>query len=420
MSWENEVKEDISFTTPSGNFFFAHWRRDARSQEKKLGILSVPKSDGDIVQDLGVKSTLWPLTIYFQGPFHHFFANRFMQAFKERGQWEVVHPVEGNLILQPIKFQENIDSIEENVTEFETEWIEPANIERLVSPDELATSILSTIQVLIEDSATLLNQVRSDAYALINSTINQMNSIGGAMNTIIQELAATDAILSESYNAAKASFNTALANYGIGSDTDDIAEAQTDMATIPTESSDDYSSRFDSYKRLTEDIYGNVPDLITEEDFNKMKCIDFGVSISLMAIARIIATSVFNSRSEVITAIENITDILNNSINAIEDIQENFSVLKVEKQYYSITTTYTSLINTFTLCFQYLIQQFYNLKVEKTIKLKNDRSPIEITVTEYGSMGPDDSNYDLFLESNELTANEILLLKAGREVVIYV
>ncbi|KPK95636.1 hypothetical protein AMJ80_04490 [bacterium SM23_31] len=420
MSWANEVKDEIELKSPDGNVFNAKWRKDSRTSEKKLGIFSIPKFDGDIVQDMGIKSTLYPLTIYFDGMFHHFFANRFQQALKERGQWEVVHPVEGALILQPVRFTENIDTVDENVTEFQTEWIEPANVERLISPDELASSILSTALILIEDCAAILKQVRAESYALINATITILNRIGGAMNSIIQELTATNALLYESYQDAKAAFNSALANYGIGDDTDDIAESQTNMATIPTEVSNDFSTRYSYYERLSETIFEFVPDTITDEDYNTIVGLEFGVTLSLLAVAEIIATSEFNSRSEVISAIENLTTILNNSIATVEEIQDNFSGLRIDQQYYSNTQTYTTLINLYTLCFRFLIQQFFDLKVEKKIILKNSRSPLEITVTEYGSLGLNDENYDLFLESNELTGNEILLLPIGKEVVIYV
>jgi hypothetical protein len=40
-------------------------------------------------------------------------------------------------------------------------------------------------------------------------------------------------------------------------------------------------------------------------------------------------------------------------------------------------------------------------------------------VTEYGSLGDADANYDLFVRSNNLSGNDILLIPAGREVVIY-
>lgn len=420
MSWANEVKDEIVLKSPDGNEFTAKWRSDPRTSEKKLGIFNIPKFDGDIVQDMGVKSTIYPLTIYFDGMFHHFFANRFQQALKERGQWEVIHPVEGALILQPIKFTENIDSVEENVTEFQTEWIEPANIERLISPEEFASSILSTIQTLAEDITAILGQLRADFYDLVNSTVSIMNSIGGFMDNIIQELTATKAIIYESYQDANAAFNSALSNYGIGSDPDEIATTQIEKAMIPVDVSTDFPVRYSYYERLSESIFELIPDTTTEEDYNKIIGLEFGVSLSLMAIAKITATSEYKSRPEIINAIEKLTSIFNNTITEIETVQENYSDLRIEQQYFSNTKTYTTLTKVYTLCYQYLISQFFNLKVEKIIKLKKARSPLEITVTEYREIGLNDYYYDLFLNSNELTGNEILLLPKDKEVKIYV
>ena len=88
----------------------------------------------------------------------------------------------------------------------------------------------------------------------------------------------------------------------------------------------------------------------------------------------------------------------------------------IDKQYFGNSQAYTSLVNTYTLVMQYLLSQFFNLATEKRFTIKNKRSPLGVTVTEYGSA----DFYDLFIESNELTADEILILNVGREVVIYV
>lgn len=93
--------------------------------------------------------------------------------------------------------------------------------------------------------------------------------------------------------------------------------------------------------------------------------------------------------------------------------------MDIDKQYIANSLNYTSLQNTFSLTMQYLLSQFFNLKTEKRFTLKNPRSPLEITVTEYGDLGENESNYQLFLDSNQLTGNEVLILPAGKEVVIY-
>lgn len=89
--------------------------------------------------------------------------------------------------------------------------------------------------------------------------------------------------------------------------------------------------------------------------------------------------------------------------------------MDIDKQYIANSQNYTSLVNVYTLTMQYLLSQFFNLATEKRFTIKNKRSPLEICVTEYGTI----DNYDLFIESNELSGDEILLLNPGKEVVIY-
>ncbi len=56
----------------------------------------------------------------------------------------------------------------------------------------------------------------------------------------------------------------------------------------------------------------------------------------------------------------------------------------------------------------------------KRFTLSRPRAPIEITISEYGELGPEDSYLDLFIASNHLRSDEVILLPAGREVVVYV
>jgi hypothetical protein len=57
--------------------------------------------------------------------------------------------------------------------------------------------------------------------------------------------------------------------------------------------------------------------------------------------------------------------------------------------------------------------------VEKRFKLSLPRAPIEIVITEYGSLGENDAYLDEFISANDLSSYEILMLPAGREVVTY-
>jgi len=450
VSWQNETRDVIVFKSPSARkkgessltddlkaglnkynplggaqsgTFECLWRNNKRSFERKLGQFDPPKFKGTIVQDLEPKSTLWPLTVYFDGINHQRdAANFYDELFKESGDWEVVHPVHGTLILHLISAEESTDPVESgNYTQFDTQWIEPANAERVVSLEETLLGTLAKIMNVAEDCMTMLTQLRTDIFSNITAALGTFNKISGFMSRTISGICATVTMARNAFDDAKATFNGALSAFDYSDpDTTDMSAAMTNMSLAPLDGSTDYQTRSSAYSALADEIFTLAPATTTEEDHNKVVVIEFGATLTLMAAAQIAATSQYQSRSEVIAAIDGAAAFFNSVVARIEAIQDMYSELDIERQYFSQTATYTNLIQLYTLVFQYLLAQFYNLKTEKRFRLKKARSPLEIAVTEYQPNIEDiDYYHDLFIRSNNLHGNDILILPAGREVIIY-
>jgi prophage DNA circulation protein len=426
MSWANATRDQILFTSPNYNIFSAKWKNNERSGEKKLGIFDPPKFEGSIVQDMGSKSTSWPLTVYFEGLNHYAEANRFWDALeKERGQWEVVHPTKGKLILQLVTYKESINPVDDgNFTTFETTWLQPANIERIMSSDELIVETLLAAMNAISDSVTQFKQLRADLYSAVQSLCNMLNAVAGLANSTMSELTASNVIVNDSWSESKSSLSSAINAFKADpSDPDKqeaVANASVDNITIPLEVSTDYDSRISRYSDLADKMTLIMPTAIDTDDYNKSIAMELTISAVIISISRIIVTSNFTTRTQIITAIEKYTAIFNKTINALESVQSLFDNLDIDVQYFSQSTAYGSLQILFSTTMNYLLSQFFNLKSEKRFTIKTPRSPIEVTVTEYGSLGENDINLDLFINSNNLNKDEILLLPIGREVVVYV
>ncbi len=421
MSWFNELRDEVKLTSPDGGIFYAKWRKNDRSFQKKLGIFSPPKFKGDIVQDLNVTSDMYPLNIFFDGPFHNADADDFFKACKQTGQWEVVHPVHGPLILQLVDCKEINNPVDAGgYTEFETHWIEPANLERMISPQEMVSGIINSALNAIDDAQLILQQLKTDAYSLVQSSLNIFNKITGAMDKVLKEMTSIESLAKDSYDAARASLNGFLAAYGIADpDPADIGEALTNLAIASVNSSDDFNTRQTAMTSFIDEIFLAVPQTTTEDDFNKVTGIEFAVSIALIMIAQIVATSKFASRADVVSAMESIIDIFNSVVAQIDASQDAFSGKDIDFQYFSQIPTYTALINLYSTTMAYLVSQFYNLHTERRFTLKKKTSPLALTVQEYGDLGENDANYNLFLESNHLHGRDMLLIPENTEVVIY-
>ncbi len=421
MTWESSTREQVLFVSPELNVFSALWKNNERSLEKKLGVFDPPKFKGSIVQDMDVKSVSYPLTVYFDGLNHQKDADKFFKACQnEKGQWEVTHPTKGQLILQLVSVREIIDPTETgSYTVFETQWLEPANIDRLISAPELGALVLLEILDAISDGIAQLQQLRSDLYAAVQGALNMINKVAGLANSIMSELAATQNLINDAWNEAKNTLTNLQTVFKSDPASEEIqnkiGQALVDVVSIPLEANDNYDTRIDYYDELANALYSEAPTGKNEEDYNKALFFEISMIAILISGARIIVTSNFKTRSEIISAIEKVQELWNDIIASIDGIQENFENVNIDKQYFGNSQAYTSLVNTYTLTMQYLLSQFFNLATEKRFIIKNRRSPLEVCVTEYGSI----DYYDLFIESNELSGDEILLLNPGREVVIY-
>lgn len=421
MSWLSDTRDEIKFISPEGNTFLAYWKNNDRSFEKKLGQFDPPGFKGTIIQDLASKSWQYPLTVFFEGIDHNKRAEKFAKSlYEEKGSWEITHPTKGVLNLQLINCKEIINPITDgNISTFETSWLEPAVIDLTISAQELTTSVLLQIINVIEDSITTLKQLRSDLYSAIQSAINVMTKISGFTKIFLSEMAATDKIVNQEWQAAQNSFLNILTLFQNNATDEEIqtelVNLLIDIISIPLEANSDYSSRNSIYVEILDEFLTLAPEGASAEDYNKIIFLEMGIVGILISICRIIVTSTFKTRSEIISAIDNLTNIFNDAINALETVQDNFIFNNIDGQYFSESKNYTALQNTFALTMRYLLTQFFNLKIERRFFLKKARSPIEITITEYGDI----DSYDLFLSSNNLSGNNILLLQSGHEVVIY-
>jgi len=186
MSFLDRLRPSIQLTSPGGSEFTALWQGNTRSIEKKLGIFQYPKVRGAIVQDLDVGPVRYPLTIFFQGEDHDLESNRFLDACKENGRWQVVHPVHGQLELQLVSATEQALPVESgNLTQFDTVWLEPIREAQLASPAQLKSSVANQINVANGSSADqLLANVSQD-------TAGQVSAFQGAVNNVIAVVEST-------------------------------------------------------------------------------------------------------------------------------------------------------------------------------------------------------------------------------------
>lgn len=420
MSWLDRLKGSITLTSPDGATFIAKWFGDIRTANKQLGIFNYPKVDKQIVQDLGIAGIPYPLTIAFDGPDNDLESTRFFEALKARGLWLIDHPTKGRLFLQPVSFKETIEPIESgSITIFQTQWLDVALPESVISVEQLS-ALVETQQTAVEIAS--LDQLVSIADQMTIENIQTIKSTTEKSLDIYEQTIKPLADLSETVSAKVEAIRRSI--------DDTLSVSPIDLTVL--------GGQIQALVRAPAVITGDVLEILQFYQNFIDKVLDIPVNVAtrternIVAIMEIFsisaneASNLISVRSKPITraaAISSLIVISDQFIqitDALDVIQETYIDLLIENQYFSQSLSFveSSIMSAQTGAF--LLSISFDLAIEKRFMLKEDRAPIEITITEYGVLGENDANFDLFIDTNALKGDQILMLPAGFEVVVYV
>lgn len=420
MSWRDRLRESIKFTSPEGNIFEALWQGNPRSMEKKLGIFQFPKVKGSKIQDLDIGSARYPLTIFFNGEDNDKEADRFFNACRERGAWEVVHPVRGALSLQLISVSEAIAPVESgNVTQIDTEWIEPLEDSAVPSLFQLRSTISNQIDELNSTTSDqLFSNVIQETAAETTTFEATVNGIVSSVDQFLAPAFELSGEVSSQISSIKRGITALLS--AVPLDVISLAGQIQSLIQLPALAVADVNARIDVYENFINAVLGISPDSDESKNINVVAVQELALTSALAAIAFVSSTGELSSRLQSIELVEINTNLFANITDTLDATQLLFENKFIDEQYFSQSESFADLSLLTAQTIAYLLRSAFDLSIEKRFVLEKMRAPIEITIAEYGDLGEDDSNFDLFIESNGLKNNDILILPAGREVVVYV
>jgi len=417
-NWRERVANSIRLTSPDGNNFSAGWVKGPRSMDKKVGIFTFPKVRGNPTQDMEVDSSRYDFTIYFSGKDNDLEANRFYAACRETGRWGVFHPVHGFLELQLLTVTEMDDPVDSgNITEINTSWIEPIDDVTLKTGRELAGIIDSGVNDLnISAAQQYANTLRAGTETLRN-TIKKATEINAKL---------VDKVLGPLFSTVDAIDNTMWAIQTGIQDTLDTAIGQPlllaaqvqQLTQYPVLASNDVISRLNYYGTLADQVFDSLTTGDKDTDLNLLATSELSLTATLGAMAQIVTTGTLETRAQGVEVATGLADFFDRVVAELETAQERFADKDIDDQYFSQSQAFADAANLTGNAIRYILLTAFDLRVERRFRLDRARPPIWIAFKEY-STGDLDSNFDLFVKTNGLKAEELLMLQSGREVVIY-
>jgi hypothetical protein len=421
MSYRDRLRPNITLTSPDGNVFEALWRGSDRAQEKKLGIFNFPKVDGSIVQDLGVSSATYPMTIIFEGSDNDLESDRFFESLKESGVWQVVHPVHGLKMLQPLSFTPADQPVTSgNVTEIDTEWIEPIQLDAAPSAPELQAATAAQIKEVNSVSSDQFDQSTfTDTAAENGASKSAIESIVASVESHLEVLSDQSATIRAEMEAIKRDINEVLAVIPL--DAISLAGQIQELIQLPARAVEDVQARLDAYEAFADEISLSLtPEASRTEDYNTVAAQELALTAVFGAVADISTTGDLISRPQAVQAIGANLELFSDATDTLDTTQEAFEDEFIDVQYFSQSQSYPDSSKLIALTVAYLLRSSFDLKAEKRFVLTRARNFVIVAIEEYGELGEDDSNLDLFIDSNRLEGDEYMIISKGRELVVYV
>lgn len=419
--YRDRLRPGITLTSPSGAVFNALWSGDERAQAKKLGVFNFPRVDGSVVQDLGVASATYPLTISFSGADHDLEADRFFTALSERGVWDVVHPVMGLKRLQPMSFTPADAPISSaSITTIATEWIEPLEPAAVASTPELQAGVAAQVEVVNETGSDQLDTSTFQAAAAEVAEFRAaVLDVVANVELYLEGIASASAAITAEINSIKRDVDAVLAVVPL----DMIAVAGQIQALIqlPARAIADTAARLDAYKNMADGLtFSLTPETPGTPAYNRVAVQEVALTATFGAVASVASTGTLLSRTEAVVVIEATLALFRDATDALDASQTLFEGQALDVQYFSQSQSYGDSALLIAQTVAYLLRASFDLKVEKRFVLTAPANPLRIAIREYGEPGDGDSNIEFFYDTNNIEDDEFLLMQAGRELVVYV
>lgn len=409
MTWRDRLQDQLLLTSPAGVEYQALWRGDQREAEKQLGVFKYPGLKGVRVQDNEIGGSRYELNFWFEGFDNDLVATSFFKACAERGLWTIEHPTLGVYRLQLIFVRENIQPVESgNVTAFTTSWIEPVDGGFIRSTTQLAAEVRQRVFVMQEAATNqYADVVRPGKVASFRAAVDSaVETVTNTLKPLTQTVAEINAgIQSVHRGITTAIVDPALSVIALA------GQIQT-LTVLPAQSVESIATRLDFYTSLIAEISGLVPDKVDEAGLNDLANQEVVAVSALAAAAEIAIDGEPSTREEALAYLETVNDLFGTLTDNLDAAQTLYADSIIDVQYFSQSMTYNEAVLVVQAVSELLLRRLFDLSVARRFTLERHRAPVEIAITE----GVD---LDLFISSNNLTGEDILLLPPGREVVIY-
>lgn len=433
----------VVWTSPKGTVFNLKTLESGYKRKHVGTIKENPKTkksttkqitdSNDTFNDLGMAGRDMTLDFLFIGENHFSESNKFENALCEKGQSRLILPHKGEFTVNVLDFSvknghvENINSSVVSVNFHETA---KTNYPQSSSSGkkEIKAEATKTNAIVAQNLSDTVSEVKADSsrmqkfMAAYSKMMNNVSSALSVANNASLSSIMTDVmgqnVMSNAFTMTSqlqivmsktAALSSKIKNAGSGFSLSSFAGSMTGMSSVLGPWQTLISSLITSSK--PESLSG-----LNKSDIDNFLINDTAATSALSALCENTVKIDFETRKEAVEIAKGLADL---ETTWTEFIEEQTSKIENLSDAIIRDSGLTELVA--AACGE-ILNQSYELKIEKTVVLSEDKTVIELVYENYPDLfeeNPDDTiNY--FIRTNDLQDDEFFLIKRGSEVKIYV
>ncbi len=418
MSTEERLQSRGRFTGGAGSGPFDFIYEDLSTEIDKRGTpWDFPRVDGTYIQEERPSGRTFPLLCIFSGPDCDLEAKRFERALLEPGVGSLEHPLDGKFDVVALGKIRRTDAVKSALNQSTVE----VTLWHTIMPGpsisvDLAIVVRQSIeQFNLRGPRQFKNRMKLDTVTSVSREIGAFRaglaSVTRATRAIAAQQSTVARAMSNSQNTINSTINTLVSRPAA------LAFSAVQLAQMPGYIATRAADRVLAYGDMLAGIFSmsnvNRPNASSFPQIPLEQNDFFNADLFAMsAVSGSVVTSIssdYATRQEAVRIAAAIAAQYDTLVAWRDSRITELGIVDDGDGFQAIQNCAFSSI-------RYLIDLSFSLAPERTLVLDRDRNLLELCAELYGQV---DERLDFFIQTNNLTGSEILVLPAGREVVFY-
>lgn len=409
MSWKDDI----------GNDFIIQTGDDVRYSVFANKYSKTVSWNNDVFSFIGVKGQLgkkeeqlarqFPLEFYFQGEDHLETSKRFENSLNNKNPCLISHPLYGNIICHIFSVTFSNSDNELNVTKITGTAIETLTEGGLLETNPVSVIYLAQKNILDNAPEEITGSIVTVGDGVqIKSNLEASKKVGLTIITIPDEANAYTNVFNEAINAVNVITATPV-----------LAMAQVgNFISMPATFTSLVSDRLTFLEYQFEKFLATVTGFVVNPSKKRLFEIQAATCISAMCIAAITPTgSEYKRTKDVLNIANRLSNNFNNFITTLDNLQ--VSQGGINEYFIFSAEIFFNLSNCVQTTLSNLILIALNGTQERFVYTSEDSNAIILAHKYYGGDN-DDVNLQYFIDTNNLTYQQMMLIKKGTKIVYYV